>query len=84
MEAAKDWYDAQRVGLGDEFLECVEEVFDRLRQVPGAHAAVHGDVRRALVRRFPYVVYYRIDDDLVTVLAIMHSHRDPAAWQGRV
>jgi plasmid stabilization system protein ParE len=80
---AKAWYDGQRDGLGDEFLECVGEALDRIRAVPEAHAKVFQELRRRLVRRFPYAVFYRIDDDQVTVVAIYHCRRDPRGWQGR-
>lgn len=80
---AKAWYDGQRDGLGDEFLECVGEAFDRIQAVPQAHAKVFQELRKKLVRRFPYAVIYRIDDDQTTVVAVYHCRRDPRGWQGR-
>ncbi len=77
------WYDGQRLGLGDELLECVEEVFDRLRRSPELFGKVFEDLRLARVRRFPYVLVYRIDDDQVTVVAVYHTRRDPRGWQSR-
>lgn len=80
---AKAWYDDRRLGLGDDFVYSVEKVFDRLTQTPELYAKVFGDLRLALVRRFPYAVIYRVDEDQVTVLAVYHTHRDPRGWQER-
>ena len=55
-----EWYDGQRAALGDEFLRAVDEVFDRLREWPKLYAAGYRGVRQAGLKRFPYVVYYRV------------------------
>jgi plasmid stabilization system protein ParE len=83
LAEAKAYYDCRRAGLGEEFLTCVEDVLGRLGQTPAMHAKVFQDLRRALVHRFPYAVFYRLDDDQVTVVAVYHTHRDPRGWQGR-
>lgn len=83
LAEAKAWYDERRLGLGDDFLLCVEEVLDRLRRTPGLYGKVLQDLRLALVRRFPYMVIYRVDEDQVTVLAVYHTLRDPRGWQQR-
>jgi plasmid stabilization system protein ParE len=80
---AKVWYDAQRPGLGDEFLDGAREVFDRLRRMPHLYGKVFQDLRLALIRRFPYAVIYRVDDDQITVVAVYHNRRDPRGWQDR-
>lgn len=83
LDEARAWYEAQRPGLGDAFLENVEEAFDRLRHFPALYAPVFRDLRLALVRRFPYAVAYRLDDDQITAVAVYHTRRDPRGWQGR-
>ncbi len=80
---AKVWYDAHRPGLGDELLDSVRQVFDLLRQTPNLSAKVFQDLRLALVRRFPYAVIDRNDEDQITIIAIYHTRRDPRGWQGR-
>jgi hypothetical protein len=65
LDDAFRWYEGQRTGLGDEFLTTVEEVFNRLRRIPEVHSTVYRDVRRAVARRFPYGVFYRIRGDRV-------------------
>jgi len=84
VDEAYRWYEQQSAGLGDDFLAALEEVSDRLRQTPEVHQTIYQDVRRALPRRFPYGVYYRIHDDRVEVIAVQHTRRDPSSWQSRV
>jgi len=83
LAEAKQHYDAQRDGLGDEFLESVGQALERIRQAPLSPRKVFQELRRVLVRRFPYAVFYRADDDQITVVAIYHARRDPRGWQDR-
>lgn len=78
------WYEEQRAGLGREFLQCVENVFDRIRRSPEMHAVTYKSVRQTLVRRFPYVVCYTFEEDSVHVVAVFHGHRDPNDWKSRM
>jgi plasmid stabilization system protein ParE len=84
IDDAYQWYEQQFPGLGQDFLTALDEVFTRLRQTPETHQAIYKDVRRALPRRFPYGIYYRVHVDRVEVIAVQHSRRDPASWQSRV
>ncbi len=84
FDEAFDYYETQRPGLGVEFAECVQKVFDRISATPRMHAPVLADVRKAVVRRFPYCVYYRAEAARIEVIAIFHTARDPTIWQGRV
>lgn len=82
--AARDWYEQQRPGLGDDFSDAAEELLDRIAATPKLYPATLKDVRRAKLRRFPYVVYYRMLADCVEVLAVLHGSRNPQIWQDRV
>ena len=83
LQDAADWYDAQREGLGDQLLVCVEAAIARVARSPESCAVVHGEVRRALVRRFPYCVYYKVEDGQLLVLAVGHERRKPEYWARR-
>ncbi|MDC0936733.1 type II toxin-antitoxin system RelE/ParE family toxin [Pirellulales bacterium] len=84
LQQALNWYDEQRPGLGREFIEQVDEVFSRIREMPKLHSVTYRSTRLALVRRFPYVVCYLFDGNVVYVLAVFHGHRDPSSWQDRL
>ncbi|CAN5777748.1 type II toxin-antitoxin system RelE/ParE family toxin [soil metagenome] len=83
LEEARAWYEAQRPGLGDELLDSVREMLDRIQKSPRLYGKIFQKLRLALVRRFPYAVVYRIDDDQITVVAVYHTRRHPRGWQGR-
>jgi plasmid stabilization system protein ParE len=74
LEEAKSWYEQRRKGLGDEFLLCVEEALDRIRQFPKLYAIAYKKVRVAVLRRFPYLICYRITRVAIEVLAVPHSN----------
>jgi hypothetical protein len=57
LEEAYAWYERQRVGLGEDFLQRVDACLEAIRRQPEMHAKVYQDYRRALVRRFPYAVF---------------------------
>lgn len=88
-EAAEDlaeaaiWYERQRSGLGNEFLDRVVAAFDAISTAPEMFPCVYRNARRAFVRRFPFGIYYRIEGDEVVVVAIMHASRDPRRWKFR-
>jgi plasmid stabilization system protein ParE len=83
FDEAFDWYETQSTGLGVAFAGEVQRVFDRLAVHPLMHAVVFADIRKAVVRRFPYCVFYRPHADRVEVIAVFHTRRDPSIWQGR-
>lgn len=84
FDAAFDYYEGQRAGLGVDFVARVQRVFDRIAVHPQIHSTVFADVRKAVVTRFPYCVLYRSDTTRVEVIAVFHGRRDPAIWQARV
>lgn len=77
------WYEGERVGLGAIFVAAVETTITAILQDPLAYPRVRGDTRRALVRRFPYAVYFRPLGDEIIVLAVMHGRRNPGHWRSR-
>ncbi len=83
IEQASDWYERQRPGLGGDFLDEVLDTFDRVAENPQSYPVVHRQTRRAVIHRFPFGAFYRIEDDAIMVLAVMHGSRNPRAWQQR-
>jgi len=77
------WYEERRVGLGDRFLLSVEAALSTIKRYPESFPVVHRQVRRALLRRFPYGVFYTVADTTIVVLAVFHCGRDPRRWQAR-
>lgn len=77
LASVQVWYEAQRSGLGAEFQSEVSQILDRLAETPLLYQVVYRDVRRAIVHRFPYFIWYRVIGEEVTVLAGTHCRQDP-------
>lgn len=77
---AQAWYDLQSQGLGDEFIAAIELQLRRLEQAPLLYAEVIPGVRRALLPRFPYGLFYAMRGNLIHVLAVLHDARNPKRW----
>jgi plasmid stabilization system protein ParE len=71
------WYDGKAPGLGEEFLRVFYACAEELARNPEIYQKVHRDFRRRLLRRFPYAIYFRIEDDRVVVFGLFHCARDP-------
>jgi plasmid stabilization system protein ParE len=83
VQVARDWYERQRAGLGDAFTDAVDDFLVRIGAMPELYGVVLRDVRRGKLRRFPYLVYYRVLSDRIEVIAVLHSGRHPRVWQSR-
>jgi plasmid stabilization system protein ParE len=83
FDEAADWYE-QQAQRGTAFTKAVREVFDRIAAMPRLHQVVYKDVRRAVLRRFPYTVFYRVDADRITVVSVFNNRRNPAIWKDRL
>lgn len=81
---AQVWYESQQNGLGGEFRAEISSVIDRLSETPFIYQRVHRDVRRAIVRRFPYLIWYRIVGESVIVLACTYAGRNPRYVKARL
>jgi toxin ParE1/3/4 len=77
---AQEWYELQSPGLGEEFIAAMELQLKRLEQAPLLYAEVIPNVRRALLPRFPYGLFYAVRGSLVNVLAVLHDARNPRQW----
>lgn len=80
---AAGWYEQQQPGLGQQFLDETQAVLSSIAEMPLAYHLVHRTARRALMRRFPFGIFYRIERDQVVVVGILHASRDPNSWKGR-
>ncbi len=84
FDQAFDWYESKKAGLGLDFVDRVQHVFDRISASPEMYATVRQDVRKARVAQFPYSVYYRIEQAEILVVSVFHGKREPRIWQSRV
>jgi plasmid stabilization system protein ParE len=80
LAAGYDWYEAQRPGLGEEFLSAVQSTVTNIESYREMFAAVHGDVRRVIIPRFPFAIFYLVEPTRVVALRLLHTARDPKLW----
>ena len=80
VRVAFRWYEDRVSSLGSAFLDEVEASLARIAEFPAACPTVHQNVRRALLRRFPYGVFYLIEASRAVVLAVLHQAQDPERW----
>lgn len=85
VEAAEaaQWYESRSQGLGRVFLDLVEQTLAEIADGPRRFPEVYRGVRRALVKRFPFGIFFRLRRDRLTVLAVMHLSRHPRRWRER-
>ena len=81
---AYDWYQRQEIGLGDEFLRCVDACIQFIAKNPEMYEFAHETYRRALVRRFPYAIFYEYVENVITIYAVFHCSQDPKKWRNRL
>jgi plasmid stabilization system protein ParE len=77
------FYERQSPGLGDRFLDAIEAEVQTLALYAGIHLKVEGFFRM-LIRRFPFALYYLIDDDTIAIYAILDCRRDPNGLRKRL
>lgn len=83
IKAAYDWYEKQRSGLGENFLLALEESYAKIKREPKLYQLIYKSVRRKLIQRFPYGIFFIIEDKKIIVIAIMHTKRNQSSWNRR-
>ncbi len=81
---AYKWYESQELGLGEEFLRCVDACIQFIRRNQEMYPVVHQNYRRAMIRRFPYVLFYENSETSITIYAVFHCSQDPQKWRNRL
>ncbi|MBP0017073.1 MAG: type II toxin-antitoxin system RelE/ParE family toxin [Cyanobacteria bacterium SBLK] len=87
LEDAYNWYEEQNAGLGSEFIRVIDASLSAIQRNPFAYALVfqqERQVRRKLIRKFPYSVFYCVEDAIIVIVACFHVKRDPQEWQKRL
>ena len=82
LAAAFDYYESVASGLGLALIEDLDTLVRRIRGNPALYVQVHGFMRRAVLRRFPFGVFYTFDETEIRVNAFLHVAGDPRVWPG--
>jgi len=82
--ATINYYEVCESGLGYDFTLEAHSTIENIISFPRAWPILEDEIRRCLIRRFPYGIIYAINEDVVFILAVMHLHRDPDNWKDRL
>jgi toxin ParE1/3/4 len=77
------WYEDRSVGLGYEFTRSVRVTFAAIQRAPLQYPLAVKDIRKTSIGRFPYIVYYVVLEETISVIAMMHGRRNPRTWKSR-
>jgi len=83
IEDAAAWYEKQQEGLGSKFLDEISSTSDMISKNPDLYPVIYRRTRRAIIQRFPFAIYYRVEKTAIVVIAVMHGSRHPRRWQKR-
>ncbi len=86
VEQAMDWYENKQKGLGKKYLNSFTNSIKLLIKNPFAFAVIFMEIRKVNTKRFPYSLFYQIDEkqNVVVVFAVIHSSRSDEAWKERI
>lgn len=82
-DRAVDWYAAKRISLGEDFVAKLRQTLKQIYDRPRMFSKVHGELRKARVRAYPYVVIFQEFANEIAIVAVFHTSRDPSQWQSR-
>jgi len=83
LEDAVEYYNLQVQGLGSRYKSEAKVTIQRIAIFPTAFMEVKPEIRRCIMHKFPYSIYYSIQDDIILILAVAHQHRKPDYWIDR-
>ena len=84
IDEASRWYETNDPILRDQFVSDVGHALAAIQENPLQYQIVYRNVRRVMLRRFPYSLMYIVSGEDIAVLACMHGRRDPKRWQRRI
>lgn len=77
------WYNNKSEGLGNEFLLALDAKINEIQRNPNHFQVVYKNIRRALTNRFPFGIFFIVENDTIYILAILHTSRNPKIWKDR-
>jgi len=78
---AAKWYDQHRSNLGIRFLDALDDKLSQLISNPLLFQVRYKNTRFAFLKRFPFAVHYLVEGEIVFVIAVLSTHRNPKIWK---
>ena len=83
IREAAQWYEDREPGLGLRFLREIRSSLQHINDNPLRFPIIEKDVRRALLHKFPYSIYFVNESEAIAIIAVLHQHRRPGEWKSR-
>jgi plasmid stabilization system protein ParE len=83
LRHAKNWYNIQRENLGNEFLYEIEKLLKQIQANPEQFPKSRNEIRKAVLYRFPYCLYFVLKSNKINIVAVFHDSRNPIIWKER-
>lgn len=83
VEDAQAWYEERSVFAASAFLRELSTAVNRIREAPTRYPSAERGTRRILLDRFPFTLYYRLGENVITIVAVAHQKRRPGYWRSR-
>lgn len=77
IEDAKEFYNLQKPTLGDTFKNDVKKTIENIKNFPNLYPNITNELKRTVLHRFPYSIFYAITNDTILILSVAHQHRKP-------
>jgi len=84
IEETYIWYETLSLGLGKRFFDNIQNTIEYIITNPYMFQVVYKRIRRALVNKFPYGIYYIVENEKVIIIGILHFHRHSSSWEKRI
>lgn len=84
FDTSYEYYYEDNPKVADTFYREINLAFENIKQNPNSFPTVYKDVRKYVIKKFPFVIYYRIVDEIIQVIAIFHTSRSPEIWNERM
>lgn len=84
IDEGYSWYERQKSGLGMRFFAAINASFQLIQRTPAGYPMVHPHYRKVVLRGFPYAIFYRDEEAQIFIAAVLHTARNPKAWQDRL
>lgn len=84
LARAYRWYEERDIGLGAEFMRALDSCVHQIQRQPEMYPIAHKNVRQGVTRRFPYSIFYLVQDETIYIVAVFHASRDPQIWRDRI
>ena len=77
IEDAKEYYNLQQKGLGDSFKSDLKNSINNIENFPTMYPNIRNNMKRCILHRFPYSIFYALKNDTILILSVAHQHRKP-------